>query len=237
MTTGSSIDTIRVDLVEGETVMGLTRKEKKAQKLLIEKERHEIAERHRFMKKYFNKRMEGASKFDAFVEKDYEDAVQRALETLGLQAEHTNEFSPLVISMPEAFYKGLKLRFKFGKKQDKIRYNHSRLTVLLFGEQQLFYYQTLVNHEENLFSDDHAVEVPYQTIVSVETQSTRFMTKKSFHHLIDLKLNLVNNQMIVVRLKDIIKKETELKKGVSIQKDTQKVLSDILGFLRMKRGL
>jgi len=223
--------------LEGDTTMSLTKKEKKIEQKHLAEEQREISMQHAFMKKYFKKKMEGAEKYDQYVSKDYDKVLLTAKTTFGVTDDEVNEFSPLVVSMPEAFYKGSNLSIKMGKKQDKIRYNQSRLTVLLFGETQLYYYQTLVDHQTSSFSDNHALELPYQAIMSIESKSSRYFSKKAFHHFVDLQLNLVNNQVINLRLKNIIKKESELKQGAIITKDIQDVLKDLLVFLRKKRGL
>ena len=207
--------------------------EKKANK------HHDLLEKNRakFMQKYFAKRINGAEDFDQLVESDYLEALKRAKALFGLEETQANSFSPLLVSLPEVFYPDAKLKIKMGKKHDHLRYNQSRVSVLLFDEKQLYYYTVLIDHFESLFSDDYGVEIPYEGIVSVETKSVRLFEKKSFHQFIDYQLFLVNDHSITIRLKDIIKQQKELQKGADIPEDTLKILNGISRFLREKRGL
>lgn len=213
---------------------------KKEAKLAKKQLKHDLKiekNRKKFMQTYFSKKMDGAEIFDKLVQKDFDEAINRAKGVLGLTDQEANHYSPLVVSLPEIFYPGSKLRIKMGKKNDHLRYNQSRISVLLFGEKQFFYYSVLINHEEGLYSDDYAVEVPYQALVSVETKSFRLFDHKSFHHFIDYQLFLVNDHSVTIRMKDIVKDQNELQKGISIPEDTQKILSSLSRFLREMRNL
>lgn len=194
-------------------------------------------DRAKFMKKYFRKKMKGAQDFDAYAQSDYEQALVRARSILGLDSSETNDLNPLVVSLPEAFFKGSNLLFKMSKKNDHIRFNQARVTVLLFGEQQMYYYTALIDHERGAFSDDYTVEIPYGSIVSIETNSIRFYERGTNHHYIDFQLYLVNDHAITVRLKDVVVERKDLQEGVSIPEDTQTVLIQMMKFLRSKRGL
>lgn len=194
-------------------------------------------DRAKFMKKYFRKKIKGAQDFDAYARADYEQALVRARGLLGLTEADTNELNPLVVSLPEAFFKGSSVLFKMSKKNDHIRFNQARVTVLLFGEHQLYYYTALIDHERGAFSDDYTVEIPYGSIVSIETNSIRFYERGTNHHYIDLQLYLVNDHAITVRLKDVVVERKDLQAGVSIPEDTQTVLLNVMRLLRAKRGL
>jgi hypothetical protein len=240
---------------EEKQIKKLAKKAKKAEKQLAKQEakaakraekamkKAQLAEekieknRQKFMHSYFSKRMEGAEDFDHLIQKDYDNALKRAKTVLGLSEQEINEYSPIVVSLPEVFYPGSKLLFKMGKLNDHLRYNQSRISVLLFGEKQLYYYTALIDHIQSAISDDYTVEIPYQALVSVETKSVRLFDTKSYHHFIDYQLFLVNDHAITIRFKDIVKAEKELQKGVAIPDDTQKVLSSLSRFLREKRGL
>lgn len=222
----------------------LEKKEAKAAKkaLKIERKEHKAAEkleknRQKFMHDYFSKKMDGAEDFDHLIQKDYDNALIRAKSVLGLNDQEVNHYSPIVVTLPEIFYPGSKLLIKMGKKNDHLRYNQSRITVLLFGEKQLYYYTALIDHIQSAISDDYTVEIPYQALVSVETKSVRLFDTKSYHHFIDYQLFLVNDHAITIRFKDIVKEQKALQKGVSIPEDTQKVLSNLSRFLREMRGL
>lgn len=197
----------------------------------------EMMDRAKFMKKYFKKKIKGAQDFDAYAQEDYEKALIRARSILGLKESDTNELNPLVVSLPEAFFKGSNVLFKMSKKNDHIRYNQARVTVFLFGEHQLFYYTALIDHERGAFSDDYTVEIPYGSIVSIETNSIRFYERGTNHHYIDFQLYLVNDHAITVRLKDVVVDRKELQAGVSIPEDTQTVLQNMMRLFRAKRGL
>lgn len=194
-------------------------------------------DRAKFMKKYFRKKMKGAQDFDVYAQSDYEQALIRARSILGLEPSETNDLNPLVVSLPEAFFKGSNLLFKMSKKNDHIRFNQARVTVLLFGEHQMYYYTALIDHERGAFSDDYTVEIPYGSIVSIETNSIRFYERGTNHHYIDFQLYLVNDHAITVRLKDVVVERRDLQEGVSIPEDTQTILIQMMKFLRSKRGL
>lgn len=222
---------------EAKRLAKVVKKEEKLEKKQLKHDLKAEKNRKKFMQSYFSKKMDGAETFDRLVQKDYDQAIQRAKGVLGLEDKEVNQYSPLVVSLPEIFYPGSKLRIKMGKKNDNLRYNQSRISVLLFGEKQFFYYSVLINHEEGFYSDDYAVEIPYQALVSVETKSFRLFDKKSFHHFIDYQLFLVNDHGITIRLKDIVKDQKELQKGISIPEDTQNILSNLSRFLREMRNL
>ena len=90
-------------------------------------------DRAKFMKKYFRKKIKGAQDFDAYARADYEQALVRARGLLGLEEADTNELNPLVVSLPEAFFKGSSVLFMMSKRSDHIRFNQAMVTVLLFG--------------------------------------------------------------------------------------------------------
>jgi hypothetical protein len=209
----------------------------KAEKKAILAEEKREKNRQKFMHDYFSKKMDGAIDFDHLIQKDYDQALIRAKHVLGLSDQDVNEYSPIIVSLPEIFYPGSKLKIKMGKKNDHLRYNQSRVSILLFGEKQLYYYTALVDHIQSAISDDYTVEIPYQAIVSVETKSVRLFDTKSYHHFIDYQLFLVNDHGITIRFKDIVKAEKDLQKGVSIPEATQQTLNGLSRFLREKRGL
>ena len=74
-----------------------------------------MMDRAKFMKKYFKKKIKGAQDFDAYAQEDYEKALIRARSILGLKESDTNELNPLVVSLPEAFFKGSNVLFKMSK--------------------------------------------------------------------------------------------------------------------------
>lgn len=213
------------------------KKQAKIDKKALKKEQRIEHDRKKFMKTYFSKRIEGADKFDHLILKDYETAFTRAKTVLGLTEKEANCYSPLIVSLPEVFHPKSKLQIKLGKKNDHLRYNQSRVTMLLFDEKQLYYYTVLIDHENSEFSDDYSVEVPYEGIVSQEIKSFRLFENKKYHHFVDYQLFLVNDHSITIRVKDIVKLEKDLQKGVSIPEDSLKVLSGVNRFLREKRGL
>ncbi|MFU8793087.1 MAG: hypothetical protein ACNA7K_03595 [Acholeplasmataceae bacterium] len=162
--------------------------------------------RTRWAKKYFKKNTGKAKQdFHLTIKEDYERAMERACELLSINRQQAAHFSPVIITIPDAFGKHDTVSYRLDINKDgstTLIYDHSLVTILMFSEHSLLYYQSHINHETGQIGYDITGEIKHFDIVFVETELTFDDHEKPKYSRLDVKLNLVNGQNIKLHLRN-----------------------------------
>jgi hypothetical protein len=162
--------------------------------------------RNKWAKKYFHKDT-GKSKedFHAIIKEDYEHAMERACEILSISRQQAARFSPVIITIPDAFGRKDKVSYRLDVNADgstTLLYDQTLITVLMFTESSLLYYQSHINHETGQIGYDITGEIKFFDIVYVETELSFDNYESPKYSRLDMKLNLVNGQSIKLHLRN-----------------------------------
>jgi hypothetical protein len=165
-----------------------------------------IQKRSRWAKNYF-KRDTGKSTedFHTIIKDDYEHAMERACSLLAINRQQAARFSPVIITIPDAFGKNDVVSYRLDINADgttTLLYDHSLVTILMFTESSLLYYQSHINHETGQIGYDITGEIKFFDIVFVESELSYDDIDKPKYSRLDLRLNLVNGQKIKIHLRN-----------------------------------
>lgn len=165
-----------------------------------------IEKRSRWAKKYF-KRDTGKSTndFHSIIKDDYEHAMERACALLSVNRQQAARFSPFIITIPDAFGKRDIVSYRLDVNDDgstTLLYDQSLVTILMFSETALLYYQSHINHESGQIAYDITGEIRFKDIVFVESELSYDDIENPKYSRLDLKLNLVNGQSLKLHLRN-----------------------------------
>ncbi|MGI6782114.1 MAG: hypothetical protein ACOX56_04760 [Acholeplasmataceae bacterium] len=132
-----------------------------------------MKERLNWFNKYFQK---GTGKFDpqfvAYRDEAHDLAFKRAFELLSITEADVKEESAIVLMTPEQLDVKSKVRFKvalFDDDEAELLYDQALITILMFGEESLFYYQANADYRYGLVTNDLVGELNYLDIMNIET--------------------------------------------------------------------
>lgn len=129
--------------------------------------------RLKWFNKYFKK---GTGKFDPqfqlYRDEAHKMVFKRAFELLSITEADVAEENAIVLMSPEQLDVNSKVRYKVALLDDdeaELIYDQSVLTVLMFGEESLFYYQASVDYRYGLITNDLVGELNYLDIMNIQT--------------------------------------------------------------------
>lgn len=141
--------------------------------------------------------------YKEMVQADYVKIIERAHQ---LSSIDKNDYSaPIMITVPDAFYRGGKVNYRLDKKMDEtftLIYDQALVYVLFFGEKSLFYYQANINHIDGQIAADIAGEFNYSDVIHIETELKYDNNDKPKYLSLDLEIGLVNGTIVPFHLRN-----------------------------------
>ncbi|MGI6787666.1 MAG: hypothetical protein ACOX5X_03900 [Acholeplasmataceae bacterium] len=132
-----------------------------------------MKKRLKWFKKYFKKGTgESDPQFQLYRDQAHEIVFRRAFELLSIGEVDVNHENAIVLVAPEQLDTKNKVNYKVALLDDheaELLYDQAVLTILMFGEESLFYYQANVDYRYGLVTNDLVGELNYLDIMNVQT--------------------------------------------------------------------
>lgn len=160
--------------------------------------------RRKLFKKYF-KKSTGKVNHEVLdlINQDYNNAILRAKQFL--QIEEDNLGGPITISVPDSYLLNDRVKVKnvvLEDKTNKIVYDQTLLSVLLFGEDKLNYYQANLDHRSGFVDFDVAGQIPYKHIVHIQQSFSYDNPSNPKIQHFEVEINLADGSVIPFRLRN-----------------------------------
>ncbi len=189
--------------------------------------------RQKFMRKFFKSTKKSLiNDFDLYVEKDMENAFERAKDFLALQDSDISAHTPIATNAPEALNRDLKSKFIYH--ENKIRFDVGRYYSLMFGEDLMYFYTSIINHETGEIYNDLAVNIPYNRIKTIQTSLLFKHKLKRNHHVYELRIMIEGMDDINLILRNIVVDNETPDAQFNLDTKLKDVTEDLLFFLRNK---
>lgn len=192
-------------------------------------------DRNVFMSRFFGKKKHDltVADFDAYAKVDIDSAIERSKQLLGVTDEEITAFTPLILSFPESVFKeNVSMKFVFS--EDGLRYDIGRLNAVYFGEDRLYHYTVLVNHEHGMVYNDSALEVPYYYIKGVQTLNRFKLINDVHHHVLEMKILLDGMKSISIVLSDQIVTTATLDVAYELDEELLEFITSLKEFIRSR---
>ena len=163
-----------------------------------------IKNREKWTKKYF-KKFAGRSKdsYDLMLYEDYENAIDRAHKLLTIDQNLYDK--PFIITIPDAFGSKDRVTYRIDKKPDgthTLLYDQALVTILFFGEEALYYYQSNIDHRNGHIAYDKAGEFSYFDVVQIESEIAYDNLDKPKFITLDLIIGLSDGLKVSLHLRN-----------------------------------
>lgn len=189
--------------------------------------------REKFMRKFFKSTKKSLlDDFDLYIQKDMENAFERAKDFLALQDEDILAHTPIATNAPEALNRDLKSKFVYH--DNKIRFDVGRYYTLMFGEDLMHFYTSIINHETGEIYNDLGVSIPYNRIKTIQTSLLFKHKLKRNHHVYELRLAVDGMKDINFILRNIVVDNETPDAQFTLGVQLKEVTEDLLYFLRNK---
>lgn len=177
-------------------------------------------------------------KYQEYLDADLALIKKRAFQLLSI-TENDLIKAPVILLSPETLDPKNPVSYKLAKKPDLdemvLQYDQSLLTILLFGKDQLYYYQVNIDHRFPFITNDFAGEVLYFDIINIETSVQLDDIVNARKEYVDLQLWLSDGSLLAFRLRErLFTGELE---EVILTKDEASVLDIIRKTIRERRTL
>ena len=164
-----------------------------------------MKERLKWFSKYFKK---GTGQFDpqfqVYRDEAHELALTRAFELLSITNHDVQTENPIILISPEQLDMKSKVRYKVATLDDntaELLYDQALITMLLFGEESLFYYQANADYRYGLVTNDVVGELNYLDIMNVQTSFEYDDLHDPLFEIVDLDLWLYDGSTIPFTLR------------------------------------
>ena len=164
-----------------------------------------MKKRLKWFNKYFKK---GTGEFDpqfqVYRDEAHELVFKRAYELLSITEADVAEENAIVLMSPEQLDVKSKVRFKVALLDDddaELIYDQAILTVLMFGEESLFYYQANVDYRYGLVTNDLVGELNYLDIMNVQTSFEYDDLHEPLFEIINVELWLYDGTIMPLTLR------------------------------------
>lgn len=187
--------------------------------------------RQKFMRKFFKSTKKSLlDDFDLYIQKDMENAFERAKDFLALENEDISAHRPIATNAPEALNRDLKSKFIYH--ENKIRFDVGRYYTLMFGDNLMHFYTSIINHETGEIYNDLGVSVPYSRIKTIQTSLLFKHKLKRNHHVYELRIAVDGMKDINLVLRNIVVDNETPDAQFVIGDKLKEVSEDLLFFLR-----
>lgn len=162
-------------------------------------------ERLKWFSKFFkNGTGEADPQFQAYRDEVHEIAFKRAFELLRISESDVTSEQPIVLLAPEQLDKRSKVKYKVVLEDENtadLLYDQALITILLFGEDSLFYYQANADYRYGLVTNDVVSEVNYLDIMSYQTSFEYDDLEDPLFEIVDLDLFLYDGSVVPFNLR------------------------------------
>lgn len=196
-----------------------------------------MTERIKWFKQYFKKgEGEADPRFETYQMVLHDRALNRACQMLGIDQEEVEQVArPIILLQPDQFDLGEEIRYKLVTKEDgttEVIYDQALITIILFGEHTLMYYQANINYAYDLIVDDIAGEVNYFDIVNIETSFQYDSLEDIEFEILDLDIWLTDGSLIPLRLRHRL--FTKLQKDILLTDEEQMIIRHLKEVINSK---
>lgn len=191
-------------------------------------------ERQKFMKQFFKSPKKDAYEtFDSYIHQDLIKAFDRGQLFLGIEGEDM-AYQPLVFSFPEFLLKDVDSQVVYD--ENKMRYDMTRFNSLSFGEEFLYFYTCLIDHNQARIYNDFSVEVSYLDIKGLETAFKFKQVNDVYHHVLEFKILLQGKTLQIPIRNRVVNVDTD-DSAYELDTDVLGILTDLKHFLRDKMSI
>ena len=181
-----------------------------------------MKDRLKWFNKFFKKGTgEADPQFQVYRDEVHEIAFKRAFELLRIEEGDVSLEQPIILLAPEQLDQRSKVRYKVVLEDEKVAeliYDQALITILMFGENSLFYYQANADYRYGLVTNDVVSEVNYLDIMSFQTSFEYDDLQDPLFEIVDLELFLYDGGVVPFNLRfrmfngvmeDLVLSETE----------------------------
>ncbi len=163
------------------------------------------AKRAEWVNKYFKKQFGKANPmYMNLVQMDYQTVIERATKLIGIDSNLYEEYHQVIA--PDSLDNSRSVRYRFDKTADNknytLYYDQVFMTVLFFGQENLFIYRANVDHLTGDVVMEKANEFSYFDIVSIETSRTHDRINNPKYLQLSLNLNLLDGEEFNLNLRN-----------------------------------
>lgn len=162
-------------------------------------------ERLKWFSKFFKKGTgEADPQFQVYRDEVHEIAFKRAFELLRISESDVTSEQPIVLLAPEQLDKRSKVKYKVVLEDENtadLLYDQALITILLFGEDSLFYYQANADYRYGLVTNDVVSEVSYFDVMSYQTSFEYDDLEDPLFEIVDLDLFLYDGSVVPFNLR------------------------------------
>ena len=165
----------------------------------------ERKERLKWFSKFFKKGTgEADPQFQVYRDEVHEIAFKRAFELLRISESDVTKEQPIILLAPEQLDKRSKVRYKVVLEDEQtadLLYDQALITMLLFGEDSLFFYQANLDYRYGFVTNDVVSEVNYLDIMSYQTSFEYDDIEDPLFEIVDLDLFLYDGRVVHFNLR------------------------------------
>lgn len=164
-----------------------------------------MKDRLKWFNKFFKKGTgEADPQFQVYRDEVHEIAFKRAFELLRIEEGDVSLEQPIILLAPEQLDKRSKVRYKVVLEDESVAelvYDQALITILMFGEHSLFYYQANADYRYGLVTNDVVSEVNYLDIMSYQTSFEYDDLQDPLFEIVDLELFLYDGGVVPFNLR------------------------------------
>lgn len=164
-----------------------------------------MKQRIKWFNKYFRKSTgEVDPQFQVYRDEAHDIAMKRAFELLSVTEADVTKENPIFLLTPEQLDEKSKVKYKVVLLDDdnaELIYDQALITMLLFGEDSLFFYQANIDYRYGLITNDVVNEINYLDIMGVQTSFEYDDLQDPLFEIVDLDLFLYDGSMIPFNLR------------------------------------
>lgn len=196
----------------------------------------DVINRFKRVEQYFKKVSGGtAEDIHKIIHEDYDRAIKRA--ELMASIDRKSYDQPYVLLIPHQLEKGRKVSYRLdllANGAQTLLYDQTLISVIFFGHETFYYYQSHIDHQTGEISLDLSGEFGYFDVVHVVTRLGYDNPQKPKYETLDLEIGLSDGAVVPIHLRSY-RLQSDFKPEIFISEDELKIIDRLKKKVRESR--